>query len=69
MDNLRLTNERNELETLDSLTGLFNFRSLRERSAFELDRAQRYGRKVAFVMLDLDDFRQVNETAWRAGGD
>jgi diguanylate cyclase (GGDEF)-like protein len=69
LDNLRLINERDGLETHDSLTGLFNFRSLLERSAFELDRAQRYGRKVAFVMLDLDDFREVNETAGRAGGD
>ena len=69
LDNLRLINERNELETHDALTGLFNFRSLRERSAFELARAERYGRKVAFVMLDLDDFRGVNETTGRAGGD
>ena len=69
LDNLRLIDERNGLETHDALTGLYNFRSVRERSAFELDRAQRYGRKVAFVMLDLDDFRQVNETAGRSGGD
>jgi diguanylate cyclase (GGDEF)-like protein len=69
LDNLRLINERRERETHDALTGLFNFRELRERAAFELARSQRYGRKVAFAMLDLDDFRQVNEAAGRQGGD
>ncbi len=69
LDNLRLISERRERETHDALTGLFNFRELRERAAYELARAQRYGRKVAFAMLDLDDFRQVNETVGREGGD
>jgi diguanylate cyclase (GGDEF)-like protein len=69
LDNLRLVNERHERETHDQLTGLFNFRHLRERAAFELARAERYGRKVAFAMLDLDDFRSVNEKAGREGGD
>ena len=69
LDNLRLINERREHETHDPLTGLLNFRQLRERAAFELARAERYGRKVAFAMLDLDDFRAVNETVGREGGD
>ncbi len=69
LDNMRLVNERHERETHDQLTGLFNFRHLRERAAFELARAERYGRKVAFVMLDLDDFRAVNEAVGREGGD
>ena len=69
LDNLRLLHERREHETHDPLTGLLNFRQLRERAAFELARAERHGRKVAFVMLDLDDFRTVNETAGREAGD
>jgi len=69
LDNLRLINERREHETHDPLTGLVNFRQLRERAAFELARAERHGRTVAFVMLDLDDFRTVNEEAGREGGD
>ena len=56
LDNLRLLHERREHETHDPLTGLLNFRQLRERAAFELARAERHGRSVAFVMLDLDDF-------------
>jgi diguanylate cyclase (GGDEF)-like protein len=69
LDNLRLLHERREHETHDPLTGLFNFRQLRERAAFELARAERHGRTVAFVMLDLDDFGAVNETAGREAGD
>jgi diguanylate cyclase (GGDEF)-like protein len=69
LDNLRLLNERREHETHDALTGLLNFRQLRERAAFELARAQRHGRTVAFVMLDLDDFTAVNDSAGREAGD
>ena len=69
LDNLRLLSERREHETHDPLTGLLNFRQLRERAAFELARAERHGRTVAFVMLDLDEFAAVNETAGREGGD
>ena len=69
LDNLRLIHERREHETHDPLTGLLNFRQLRERSAFELARAERHGRSVAFVMLDLDDFTATNEAVGRDGGD
>ena len=69
LDNLRLINDRREHETHDPLTGLLNFRQLRERAAFELARAERHGRSVAFVMLDLDEFGAVNDAVGREGGD
>jgi diguanylate cyclase (GGDEF)-like protein len=69
LDNLRLLHERREHETHDPLTGLLNFRALRDRAAYELARAERHGRNVAFVMLDLDGFTAVNETAGREAGD
>jgi diguanylate cyclase (GGDEF)-like protein len=69
LENLRLISERKEHETHDPLTGLLNFRHLRERAAHEIERAQRYGRKVAFAMLDLDDFHAVNAAVGRDGGD
>jgi diguanylate cyclase (GGDEF)-like protein len=69
LDNLRMLSERKEHETHDPLTGLLNFRSLRERAAYELARAERHSRSVAFAMLDLDGFAEVNETAGRAAGD
>jgi diguanylate cyclase (GGDEF)-like protein len=69
LDNLRLLQERREHEMHDPLTGLFNFRALRERAAFELARAERHGRSVAFAMLDLDGFTEVNEAAGHEAGD
>lgn len=69
VDNLRLLSERQARETHDLLTGLMNFRCLRERAAHELVRAARYQRAVTFAMLDLDDFERVNETFGREGGD
>jgi diguanylate cyclase (GGDEF)-like protein len=69
LENLRLIDERKAHETRDPLTGLFNFRYLRERAGFELERARRYGRKVAFALLDLDDFQRVNDEVGRDGGD
>jgi diguanylate cyclase (GGDEF)-like protein len=69
LDNLRLLNEREEHETHDRVTGLMNFRSLRESAAHELSRAARYRRTATFVMLNLDDFHDVNEAFGREGGD
>ena len=69
LDHLRLVNERREHETHDPLTGLVNFRHLRERAAFELTRAERHACAVTFVMLDLDDLEAVNKAVGREGGD
>ena len=69
LDHLRLVSERRAHETHDPLTGLVNFRQLRERAAFELARAERHAREVAFVMLDLDDLQAVNDAVGRDGGD
>jgi len=69
VENLRLVQERRAQETRDPLTGLLNYRHLREHAALELVRAERYGRQVTFVMLDIDGFALVNETAGREAGD
>jgi diguanylate cyclase (GGDEF)-like protein len=69
LENLRLINERRAQETRDALTGLYNFRHLREHAALELARAARQGHQVSFIMIDLDDFKQANSDFGRAGGD
>ena len=69
LDNLNLIAERRAQETRDPLTGLYNFRHLREHVAAEIARAGRYGRHITFVMLDLDDFQKVNQEAGREAGD
>jgi diguanylate cyclase (GGDEF)-like protein len=55
--------------TTDSLTSLANRRTLDEELALEWRRADRVGESLAFVLLDLDDFKQVNDTHGHQAGD
>lgn len=62
-DKLKAANDRlKELVDIDDLTGLFNMRSLYKKLDFEIERARRYERSVAVVMMDLDHFKQVNDS-------
>ncbi len=45
----------------DDLTGLYNMRSLYQRLDFEMQRARRFGRQVCAIMLDMDNFKSVND--------
>ena len=69
VENLRLVRSRRSMETRDELTGLYNFRHLREHAVLEIARASRYARQVTFVMIDLDDFAEVNREFGRDVGD
>ena len=53
----------------DSLTGLYNHRYFYEQLSHEVERAQRYGRPVSVILLDLDHFKQVNDTYGHLMGD
>lgn len=55
--------------TRDPLTGLFNHRAFHERLRTELARAQRYGRELALVVLDVDHFKAINDAAGHDVGD
>ena len=46
----------------DHKTGLFNDRHFRARLREEFERSQRHGSPVTLVLLDLDDFKQLNDT-------
>ena len=50
-----------ELSRVDELTGLMNYRVLMEKLAEEVRRKIRTGREFAFVMIDIDDFKRVND--------
>ena len=55
--------------TGDPLTGLLNHRAFQERVESEVGRAQRYGRPLALVLLDLDYFKTINDAYGHQAGD
>ena len=57
------------LADLDGLTGLHNRRYFHELLAREVARAQRYGRELALVVFDLDDFKSINDRMGHLAGD
>jgi diguanylate cyclase (GGDEF)-like protein len=53
----------------DSLTSLYNHRYFQEELAHEVERAQRYGKPLSVLMLDVDRFKEVNDTYGHLMGD
>jgi diguanylate cyclase (GGDEF)-like protein len=69
---LRLLGEFRRVATqasTDSLTGLANRRMFDEELALEWRRADRVGDSLALVLLDLDDFKRVNDAHGHQAGD
>ncbi len=53
----------------DAMTGLLNATAFRERLDAELGRARRHGNQLATILIDLDGFKEVNDTQGHATGD
>ncbi|HEY6807948.1 MAG TPA: GGDEF domain-containing protein [Gemmatimonadales bacterium] len=58
-----------DLATHDQLTQVLNARAFTDRLGEELRRNRRYGRPLALIYLDLDDFKRVNDTQGHQTGD
>ncbi len=58
-----------QLAITDELTGLYNRRFFLRRLAWEWDRAKRYHRPLACLMIDVNNFKQVNDRLGHAVGD
>jgi diguanylate cyclase (GGDEF)-like protein len=67
--NVRMHEEAQRLSLTDPLTGLWNYRYLRESLRREVERASRFGRMLTVLALDLDHFKEVNDTYGHAAGD
>jgi diguanylate cyclase (GGDEF)-like protein len=62
-------NEAREQSIRDSLTGAYNHRHFQEVLQRELGRAERLGRPLTVVMLDIDDFKMINDRYGHPVGD
>ena len=69
IENARLFDEVQRLAVTDDLTGLWNRRGFFEVARREVERAERTGRALSALMLDIDGFKRVNDTYGHAVGD
>ncbi len=69
IENARRFREARHLADLDALTGLHNRRYFHETLAREVARAQRYNRRLALIIFDLDDFKAINDRIGHLAGD
>jgi len=69
IDNARRFREARQLADLDALTGLHNRRYFHETLSREVARANRYERDLALIVLDLDDFKAINDRIGHLAGD
>ena len=61
--------EMRRLAEIDPLTEVYNRRALHERMTVEMERTARFETVLACIMIDIDDFKQVNDTYGHLVGD
>jgi len=69
LENAMLFAKVNSLATKDGLTGLSTHRVFQEKLTEEIYRAARYHTSLSLVMMDIDDFKQVNDNYGHLAGD
>jgi diguanylate cyclase (GGDEF)-like protein len=70
MGTIRAREERlRDLVVRDNLTGLYNHRYFHYRLNSEIERAKRYHRPLSLLILDVDDFRRINDRHGHLAGD
>ncbi|HEY8473107.1 MAG TPA: diguanylate cyclase [Natronosporangium sp.] len=69
VDNVRIHEEAQRLSLTDPLTGLWNYRSLKESLRREVERASRFDHTLAVLTLDLDRFKDINDAYGHPAGD
>jgi diguanylate cyclase (GGDEF)-like protein len=67
--NVRLISRLNRMAVTDPMTGLFNRRRFNRALQDEIDRAQRFAEPVTLLILDIDKFKNINDTYGHAAGD
>lgn len=65
----RLVRELTDRARIDSLTGLLNRNALEERAELEFARSRRNGHPISLLVVDVDDFKAINDTLGHPAGD
>jgi len=69
LENLDLHERVQRQAVTDGLTGLYNHRRFHEAVVFETERSKRFGDSLALVMLDIDNFKKINDAHGHPQGD
>lgn len=70
VETMKSTQERyRRLATRDLLTGLYNRNYFNETIVRDVERARRYGERLSFILVDVNDFKRINDTYGHLHGD
>jgi diguanylate cyclase (GGDEF)-like protein len=69
VENVNFYNEMHRLATTDALTSIYNRHFFNETFRREVERARRYGKPMAILLLDVDNFKMFNDRLGHLHGD
>lgn len=69
LQNAEVFHRTQELSFVDPLTGIYNRRYFEERLSREISRAERYHRPFQLLLIDVDNFKNINDTRGHPFGD
>ncbi len=69
IQNRRLNEELRKQSIMDELTGLYNRRYFNQKISDEMKRARRYGHPLSLLIIDIDNFKGINDTYGHNAGD
>ncbi len=69
IERTRLQQDLQRMAFTDALTGIYNHRYFREELRVMVDQSKRYGHPLSLIMIDVDEFKQVNDAHGHRAGD